>query len=137
MAKLIPIDDIDRLQTRPVGDVVEESRKCLTELKSCMASFGRAYPGCIAIAAIAGGEAHGIIVAAPFDKGCCYSVGTVTALRELALLIANLTAETDRTPDDTSPDFRAVFETAWAKEKARRLKNDLRDKANLFSEDAR
>jgi hypothetical protein len=109
--KIVSIDEVDRLQQRPAAEAIAELRECLTELYPCMESFGKAYPGVIAVAAIAGGEAHGIVAIAPSIKGSYCSVGAKRAVRELALIAANLT-----------DNLRPIFEAELAKEQARRLK---------------
>jgi hypothetical protein len=125
-ARITSIDNLDRLQQRPAGDAIDEARQCLSELRSSMEDLAATYPGIVALAGIGGGETHSILVAAPCAEGTCYSVGRVTALRELALVIANLTAESNRQPSDPGPNLRVVFEAAWQKEKKRREKEDAR-----------
>jgi hypothetical protein len=113
--KIVSIDDIDRLQQRPAAVAISELHECLSDLQPYMNELGKAYPGVVALAAIAGGEPHGVLVIAPSIKECYYSAGAAKAVRELALIASNLTG-----------DLRSIFEVAWTKEKARRMKEDLR-----------
>lgn len=106
---------LDRRDHHPGDEALAELCECLSDLYPAFENLARAFPGCNAIGAFAGGEALGIVAFAPCRRGDHRSAGARKAVRELALIIANL-----------NPDLRAAFEKEFEKEKAIRLKKDLR-----------
>jgi hypothetical protein len=115
MATITSIDEIDRLEQRGPDAAASEGRECLAAIRPCMESLGAAFKGCVAIGAIAGGEAAGILVLAASSEGTLHSVGAKGAVRDLALLLAHLPG-----------DLQDVFDAALAEDKKRRARADTK-----------
>jgi hypothetical protein len=115
LMKVTSIDAIDQLEQRDPDAARSEGRECLDAIRPCMTSLGRAFSGVVAIGAIAAGEPHAVLVLVPSAQGTLHSVGAKAALRDLALICANL-----------PHDLQDVFDAALVKEKARRLRQAAR-----------
>jgi len=107
MAEIVPIDHIDHLRDQRLAERDEatteaELTQCTTAMQASLELLAKAYPGSLAIGAIVGGKALGVMVLTAGAGSCLCSRVALSRMYDLAYVIAHL-------PEKLREGFRIKF----------------------------